>query len=70
MVAALGNNEAITLKPGAVLTVTGAQNENDAQREVATFLQVSERDDLGFFIISKDYFLLYLKSGNSLRGVA
>ena len=70
MIATLSNNEAITLKPGAVLTVTGAQNENDAKNEVADFLQSSQRDDLGYFLISKDYFLLYLKSESSLRGVA
>ena len=70
MVAALGNNSADTLKPGAVLTVTGAQNETDANKEVANFLQLSKRDDLGYFQISKDYFLLYLKSGSSLHGVA
>lgn len=70
MIASLENNSMIVLKPGAVLTVTGAKNENDAQQEVATFLQSSKRDDLGYFIISKDYFLLYLKSGNALRGVA
>lgn len=70
MVAALGNNSANTLKPGAVLTVTGAHDETDAKREVANFLQLSKRDDLGYFLISKDYFLLYLKSESSLRGVA
>ena len=70
MVATLGNNEAITLKPGAVLTVTGAHDETDAKREVANFLQLSKRDDLGYFLISKDYFLLYMKSESSLRSVA
>jgi len=70
MVAALGNNSADTLKPGAVLTVTGAHSETDAKREVANFLQSSKRDDLGYFLISKDYFLLYMKSESSLRGVA
>ena len=70
MVATLDYNKAVTLKPGAVLTVTGAQNETDANKEVANFLQLSKRDDLGYFQISKDYFLLYLKSGSSLRGVA
>ena len=70
MVASLGNNAINTLKPGAVLTVTGAQNESEAQREVADFLQSSNRDDLGYFLISKDYFLLYLKSGGSASGMA
>ena len=70
MVASLGNNAINTLKPGAVLTVTGAKTETDAQREVAAFLQSSNRDDLGYFLISKDYFLLYLKSGSSLSGIA
>jgi hypothetical protein len=70
MVATLGNSVATTLKPGAVLTVTGANNETDAKIEVANFLQLSKRDDLGYFLISKDYFLLYLKSESSLRGVA
>lgn len=70
MIATLGNNEAVTLKPGAVLTVTGANDETDAKKEVANFLQLSKRDDLGYFLISKDYFLLYLKSESSLRGVA
>ncbi|WP_221390365.1 hypothetical protein [Dyadobacter sp. NIV53] len=70
MVSTLSNNTAITLKPGAVLTVTGAHDESDAKKEVANFLQLSKRDDLGYFLISKDYFLLYLKSGSSLHGVA
>jgi len=70
MIASLENNAAITLKPGAVLTVTGANNENDAKREVADFLASSERSDLGYFLISKDYFLLYLKSGSSAHGIA
>ncbi|MCF0064027.1 hypothetical protein MUK70_27495 [Dyadobacter chenwenxiniae] len=70
MIATLGNNAISTLKPGAVLTVTGATSEMDAQREVADFLQLSERNDLGYFSISKDYFLLYLKSENSLSGIA
>ena len=58
------------MKAGAVLTVTGAHDETDAKREVANFLQLSKRDDLGYFLISKDYFLLYMKSESSLRGVA
>ncbi|MCF0050322.1 hypothetical protein LXM25_09655 [Dyadobacter sp. LJ53] len=70
MIATLGNNAISTLKPGAVLTVTGATSEMDAQREVADFLQLSDRNDLGYFSISKDYFLLYLKSENSLSGIA
>jgi len=70
MVATLDHNKAVTLKPGAVLTVTGAQDETDAKKEVANFLHLSKRDDLGYFQISKDYFLLYLKSGSSLHGVA
>jgi len=70
MIATLGNNAISTLKPGAVLTVTGATSEMDAQREVADFLQLSNRTDLGYFAISKDYFLLYLKSENSLSGIA
>ncbi|MCE7066346.1 hypothetical protein [Dyadobacter sp. CY326] len=70
MIATLGNNALSTLKPGAVLTVTGANTETDAQREVADFLQMSNRTDLGYFLISKDYFLLYLKSEGSLSGVA
>ncbi|NIJ55737.1 hypothetical protein [Dyadobacter arcticus] len=70
MVASLGNNAINTLKPGAVLTVSGAKTESDAQREVADFLQSSNRHDLGYFLISKDYFLLYLKSGSSLSGIA
>lgn len=70
MVASLGNNAISTLKPGAVLTVSGAKTETDAQREVADFLQSSNRDDLGYFLISKDYFLLYLKSGSSSSGIA
>jgi hypothetical protein len=70
MVATIGNNAISTLKPGAVLTVTGAQSESEAQMEVADFLQLSNRSDLGYFLISKDYFLLYLKSGSSLSGIA
>ncbi|WAC10230.1 hypothetical protein [Dyadobacter pollutisoli] len=70
MVATIGNNAISTLKPGAVLTVTGAQSESEAQREVADFLQLSNRSDLSYFPISKDYFLLYLKSGSSLSGIA
>jgi len=70
MIATLGNNAISTLKPGAVLTVSGAKTETDAQREVADFLQMSNRTDLGYFLISKDYFLLYLKSDNSLSGLA
>jgi hypothetical protein len=70
MVATIGNNAISTLKPGAVLTVTGAQSESEAQREVADFLQLSNRSDLGYFLISKDYFLLYPKSGSSLSGIA
>lgn len=70
MVATLGNNPAKSLKPGAVLTVTGARSESEAQREVADFLQLSNRTDLGYFLISKDYFLLYLKTGNSISGIA
>ncbi|MEO6286167.1 MAG: hypothetical protein ABIN80_24415 [Dyadobacter sp.] len=70
MVATIGNNAISTLKPGAVLTVTGAQSESEAQMEVADFLQVINRSDLGYFLISKDYFLLYLKSGSSLSGIA
>jgi len=70
MIATLGNNAISTLKPGAVLSVTGADNESDAQREVADFLQSSNRTDLGYFLISKNYFLLYLKSGSSASGIA
>lgn len=70
MVATLGNNPAKNLKPGAVLTVSGARTETEAQREVADFLQMCNRTDLGFFLISKDYYLLYLKSGNSISGIA
>ena len=70
MIATLGTNAINTLKPGAVLTVSGAKTETDAQREVADFLQMSNRTDLGYFLISKDYFLLYLKSDNSLSGLA
>ena len=68
MIATLGNNAINTLKPGAVLTVTGANNELEAQKEVSAFLQSSNRDDLGYFAISKDYFLLYTKSGSSSNG--
>lgn len=70
MIASLENNATITLKPGAVLTVTGATTENDAKREVADFLKSSDRTDLGYFLISKDYVLLYLKSGSSSHGIA
>jgi len=70
MIATLGNTAISTLKPGAVLTVTGANTETDAQREVADFLQMSNRTDLGYFSISKDYYLLYLKSEGSLSGIA
>ena len=70
MIATLDTNAAIILKPGAVLTVTGAHDETDAKREVADFLQSSKRDDLGYFLISKDYFLLYLKSGDAAGGIA
>ena len=70
MVATLGNNAINSLKPGAVLTVTGATTETDAQKEVADFLQSSNRTDLGYFLISKDYFLLYTKSGGTLSGIA
>jgi hypothetical protein len=70
MIATLGNNAISTLKPGAVLSVTGADNESDAQREVADFLQSSNRTDLGYFHISMNYFLLYLKSGSSASGIA
>ncbi|CAG5070607.1 hypothetical protein DYBT9623_03153 [Dyadobacter sp. CECT 9623] len=70
MVASLGNNAINTLKPGAVLTVTGAINETDAQKEIADFLQSSNRTDLGYFPISKDYFLLYMKSGGTVSGIA
>ncbi|WP_138482880.1 hypothetical protein [Dyadobacter bucti] len=70
MIASLENNTIGTLKPGAVLTVSGALNESDAHREVADFLQLSNRDDLGYFLISKDYFLLYRKSESSLSGIA
>ncbi len=58
------------MKPGAVLTVSGAGSESEAQREVADFLQLCNRTDLGYFLISKDYFLLYTKSGDSLSGIA
>ena len=70
MVSTISNNPTNTLKAGAVLTVTGAHDETDAKREVANFLQLSKRDDLGYFLISKDYFLLYMKSESSLPGVA
>ncbi|QRR02039.1 hypothetical protein [Dyadobacter sandarakinus] len=70
MIASLGHNDIYTLKPGAVLTVTGASNELEAQQEVADLLQSANRGDLGYFAISKDYFLLYMKSGNALSAVA
>lgn len=70
MVATLSNNPTRNLKPGAVLTVSGARTETEAQREVADFLALYNRTDLGFFLISKDYYLLYLKSGNSISGIA
>jgi hypothetical protein len=70
MVASLGNNAIDTLKPGAVLTVTGARTEKDAHQEIAEFLQSSNRNDLDYFPISKDYFLVYTKAGGSLNGVA
>ncbi|GGB93092.1 hypothetical protein [Dyadobacter sediminis] len=70
MIATLENNAISTLKPGAVLSVTGADNITDAQREVADLLQSSNRTDLGYFHISKNYFLLYLKPGNLAGGIA
>ncbi|CAG4990650.1 hypothetical protein DYBT9275_00580 [Dyadobacter sp. CECT 9275] len=70
MVASIGNNGMENLKPGAVLTVSGAISESEAQNEVASFLQLSQREDLGYFAISKDYYLLYLKSGKGEEGVA
>jgi hypothetical protein len=65
MVAIIGNTPITKLKEGSVLAVTGAQSENQAQREVDDFLQLSQRDDLGYFPISKDFFLLYPKFRNS-----
>ena len=70
MIATLGNNAINTLKPGAILTVSGAQSETDAQREIADFLQMSNRTDLSYFSISKDYFLLYSKSESPVSGLA
>lgn len=61
MVAIIGNNPITKLKEGAVLAVTGAQNKNQAQQEIANFLQLSQRDDLGYFSISEDFYLLYPK---------
>lgn len=69
MIATLGTNVE-ALKPGAVLNVTGASNEIEAQQEVADFLQSNNRDDLGYFSISKDYFLLYVKYGSAVSAVA
>lgn len=61
MVAIIGNNPITKLKEGAVLAVTGAQNQNQAQQEIADFLLVSQREDLGYFSISEDFYLLYPK---------
>lgn len=61
MVAIIGNNPITRLKEGAVLTVTDANNEDQAAREIADLLKVSQRQDLGYFQISKDFFLLYPK---------
>ncbi|MCE7071714.1 MULTISPECIES: hypothetical protein [Dyadobacter] len=70
MIATLGNNAINTLKPGAVLTVSDAQNEMDAQKEIADFLQMSNRTDLSYFSISENYFLLYSKSDSPVSGIA
>lgn len=70
MITSLERNAAITLKPGAVLNVMNATSEYDAKREVTEFLRFSKRDDLGYFIISKNYFLLYLKSTRLSQRVA
>jgi hypothetical protein len=70
MVATLSNNAINSIRPGAVLTVTGAKNELEAGQQVAEFLESSNRNDLEFFPISKNYFLLYTKSGVSNSGIA
>jgi hypothetical protein len=61
MVAIIGNNPITKLKVGAVLTVTGAKSETQAQQEIADFLHLSKRDDLGYFSISEDFYLVYPK---------
>lgn len=61
MIASIGNNGIKNLKPGAVLTVSGARTETEAQTKIEAFLNTSKRDDLGYMPISKNYFLLYLK---------
>lgn len=70
MIASLEKNTAVILKPGAVLNVMDATSEHDAKREVADFLSSRDRNDLGYFLISKNYFLLYLKTDSSNRGIA
>lgn len=61
MIASIGNNGTKSLKPGAVLMVSGAKTETEAQTKLEAFLNTSKRNDLGYMSISKDYFLLYLK---------
>lgn len=70
MIATLGNNAMNNLKPGAVLTVTGAKSATEAQKEIADFLMSNHREDLDYFLISKNYFLIYSKAGQSVSAVA
>ena len=70
MIATIGNNEVGNLKAGAVLTVTGAKSTTDAQKEVADFLLLNHREDLDYFLISKNYFLVYSKPGQVVSAVA
>lgn len=70
MITSLEKNAAITLKPGAVLNVMNATSEYDAKREISDFLRFSQREDLGYFLISKNYVLLYLKSNGLTQRVA
>jgi hypothetical protein len=70
MIATIGNNTINNLKPGSVLAVTGAESAMDAQQEVEDFLELNKRQDLDYFLISKNYFLVYAKPGESLQGAA
>jgi hypothetical protein len=70
MIATLGNNTLENLKPGSVLTVTNVITEQDAQKEIADFLLLHNRHDLGYFLIAENYFMVYSKNGLSVQAVA
>ncbi|WP_025764931.1 hypothetical protein [Dyadobacter tibetensis] len=70
MIASIGNNGIENIKAGSVIMVSDVQNGTEAQQEINRFLAEQNKEDLGYFAISDQYFILFHKSATSTAAVA